>query len=738
MPWPVLKLRPVLKLKYQLVLVMTILVLTPMLSSALVVSNLVRNQNEKNARQRISDVANKLAYSLTTLETEYLAKVKAFATTEEVVYSTYVLFQYGDVFSDRTKLNIVQPLRNSLLFYKASLEADTIDLIDAKGRMLASVGPGDDIETLRDLEEKSSKDIFRIPSGLPLKAPFTMPREAGVRFQTQGTNLLLIAEAPITHKSRTVGAVIFRKSFDSNFATEMAKTTGTDLAFFTAGKYVMGTLPPFTIPAEILADARNKSGLITTQLCIDNNPYNLAVYPLQRGRPRSPMIVVGISNVDTIQNTRQTVRAIFLVAFLGIIISTIFTYIWAGNVTEPINMLVKSTKKVAAGKLDEQIETGRRDELGELATQFNMMTRSLKQNTDELSYLKELNQNIVESIAVGLLVIDSSARVLTTNAALERRFNLRKDSLIGKDVSSLFGPDEDARFKDILLEIARAPGHREINDVSRKIGDEVQIYNIEASPLRDRFGKISGKIILIDDVTERAQLVEQLIRSEKLASVGKLAAGLAHEINNPLGTIINYVQTLLLDEDDAEAREYLRSVETETRRISHIVRDLLNFARQSPPHYDAVDIHNVLDESLRLVEYQHLPETITIIRKYYDSPLTALGDANQLKQAFLNLAINAFQAMQHGGTLVVTTSLSEDEDHRKVCHIAFSDTGTGIPDEHLRYIFDPFFTTKEVGQGTGLGLFVTFGIVQAHGGTINVNTRVGHGTTFTIILPVIQ
>ncbi len=728
---------PVLKLRYQLLLVMAVLVLIPMLSSALVVSNLVRNQNEKNARERISDVAEKLSYTVTSLQSEYLAKVKAFASTEEVVYSTYVLSQYWEFFSDRTKTNIIQPLRNSLLFYRASLEADLIELVDSDGLVLVSVGPGDDIQTAQELTDVPSRD--HSSQALPASTrdtSHTAPGTASVNFHAQDGRLVLVAESAVTHKGKVIGRAVFRRDFDARFAEEMARTTGTDLAFFAKGAYVAGTLPAFPLPEPILAAAQDGRGPVIAQLSVDREPYNLAVSPLNRGQAEGPMVVVGMSNLDTVRNTRQTVRSIFLVAFLGIIVSTVFTFVWAGNVTRPINLLVKGTKQVAAGKLDEQIETGRRDELGELAAQFNAMTRSLKQNTEELLSLKELNQNIVESIDVGLVVVDGRAKVLATNAALERRFGLKRDSLIGRDVSHLLPPSEDERFAGVLLELATSPGHAEATDVHRKARDRVQICNLEAFPLRDGAGRVSGKIILIDDVTERAHLVEQLIRSEKLASVGKLAAGLAHEINNPLGTIVNYVQTLLLDERDPEAREYLLSVEAETKRISQIVRDLLNFARQSPPHFGPVDVHAVLDESLRLVEYQHSPGMVEVIRGYCDSPVTVLGDGNQLKQAFVNLLINAFQAMPEGGVLTVTTRLDEDADGREVCRIAFRDTGTGISEDALRYIFDPFFTTKEVGRGTGLGLFVTFGIIQAHSGLISVDTQVGRGSTFTVSLPV--
>jgi signal transduction histidine kinase/CheY-like chemotaxis protein len=236
-------------------------------------------------------------------------------------------------------------------------------------------------------------------------------------------------------------------------------------------------------------------------------------------------------------------------------------------------------------------------------------------------------------------------------------------------------------------------------------------------------------------VEERTQELraaqEQLLQSEKLASIGQLAAGVAHEINNPMGVILGFAQGILktLPEDDS-LRKPLTTLEKESLRCKRIVQNLLDFARHSEPTPHLTNINELVDASCDLAEHQTSLQNVELV-KGYDSALPSIrADPNQLEQVFINIMLNAYQAMPDGGTLHVTTRTVGSE-----LQVIFADTGTGIPPENLQNIFDPFFTTKEVGEGTGLGLSVSYGIVKAHGGDIEVESQVGKGTTFVIKLP---
>jgi len=236
-------------------------------------------------------------------------------------------------------------------------------------------------------------------------------------------------------------------------------------------------------------------------------------------------------------------------------------------------------------------------------------------------------------------------------------------------------------------------------------------------------------------VEERTQELraaqEQLLQSEKLASIGQLAAGVAHEINNPMGVILGFAQGILktLPEDDP-LKKPLATMEKESLRCKRIVQNLLDFARRSEPTPHLTNINKLIDASCELVEHQISLQDVKLVKGYDPALPSIMADPNQLQQVFINIMLNAYQAMPDGGTLYITTRKVGSE-----LQVIFTDTGTGIPPEKIQNIFDPFFTTKEVGEGTGLGLSVSYGIVKAHGGDIGVESQADKGTTFVIKLP---
>jgi signal transduction histidine kinase len=233
---------------------------------------------------------------------------------------------------------------------------------------------------------------------------------------------------------------------------------------------------------------------------------------------------------------------------------------------------------------------------------------------------------------------------------------------------------------------------------------------------------------------ELRRIQQQIVQSEKLASIGQLAAGVAHEINNPVGVILGFSQLLQrrIPPDDICAGP-LATIEQESLRCKQIVQNLLDFARMGEPRLLEADLHQILEATCRLLEYQLSRSEVQLVRNYASELPRVIADPRQMQQVFVNIMLNAYQAMPRGGRLEIRTWV---EDKRVA--VAFSDEGVGIASENLGRIFDPFFTTKEPGKGTGLGLSVSYGIVQRHGGHIDVESRVGHGSTFTIRLPAFQ
>jgi len=254
-------------------------------------------------------------------------------------------------------------------------------------------------------------------------------------------------------------------------------------------------------------------------------------------------------------------------------------------------------------------------------------------------------------------------------------------------------------------------------------------------PLQGRAvpGAVAGTILLVENITDRVRLEEQLQISEKMASIGLLAAGVAHEVNTPLTGISSFTQMLLDGADPADPKTaLLEKIERQTFRAAKIVNGLLNLSRPGTNEGEriSVDLNEVINDVLSLLEHQFGVGRITVRRELSDAQAMVVGVEHQLQQVFLNLFLNARDAMPRGGWLTVTTHV--DRSHL-VATVA--DTGSGIPPEQLARIYDPFFTTKDIGRGTGLGLSITYGIVHEHEGTIRCDSAVGQGTRFTLTLP---
>ena len=369
-----------------------------------------------------------------------------------------------------------------------------------------------------------------------------------------------------------------------------------------------------------------------------------------------------------------------------------------------------------------------------VAIENSLLYKDQQERAGELKLLKEFNESIIESINVGLLAVDLEGRVTRLNSALEHILDLRRDAAVGRHVEDLFSED----FADTLKQVLGKDGWRlkEIRNIYKlhtaTRANRGLVLNIALAPLQDGQGQ-TGALVVVEDVTARISLEEQLQQREKLSSIGLLAAGVAHEVNTPLTGVSSYTQMLLgmLNENDPK-HALLQKVRTQAERATNIVNNLLNFSRTgSATEFAEIDVARVFDDTLQLLEPQLRRSQIEIVRRYDKDAPEAYANAGKLQQVFTNLILNARDAIPDGGRIVVATDTAEDGS--VVAEI--SDTGIGIAPENVAKIYDPFYTTKGVGQGTGLGLAVSYGIIQEHAGRISVESEPGHGTTFRITLP---
>jgi PAS domain S-box-containing protein len=369
-----------------------------------------------------------------------------------------------------------------------------------------------------------------------------------------------------------------------------------------------------------------------------------------------------------------------------------------------------------------------------IAIENAKLYHSLQRKVDEYERLKEYSENIVESIHVGILAADLEDRVESWNSQMEKLTGVARKDALGQPLQALLPVDLCA-----ALEPSRGEsGIQNLYKYDYKAREAT--LNIATAPLFSKDGARIGRLIILDDVTDRAELERRLVQADKLSSIGLLAAGVAHEVNTPLAVISTYAQMLAKQiSGDEQKAPLLEKIARQTFRASEIVNSLLNFSRVSPSEFVAVDLNKVIRETISLIEHQFEKSQVTMELALDDATGSIQGNAGKLQQVILNLVMNARDAMAQGGKLTIQTSRQDG-----FVRAAVTDTGSGIPEHVLPRIFDPFFTTKSDPsftaqggrQGTGLGLSVSYGIVREHGGEIEVESTVGRGTRFILTFPV--
>jgi PAS domain S-box-containing protein len=348
--------------------------------------------------------------------------------------------------------------------------------------------------------------------------------------------------------------------------------------------------------------------------------------------------------------------------------------------------------------------------------------RHFFENSKDMVYFCDIDGNITDINQSGLKMLGYATR--------PDQFNLlsffKNDSELHRYLHTL---SENGYVSDFEMELA-------CNDES------VRHILLSANAIFDKDGSFTGCEGIAKDMTRLRNITDQLIRQEKMASVGQMAAGVAHEINTPLGVILGYAQLMMDDFDkDSEVYENLRIIERQTKACRKIVADLLKFSRQTGSTKGEVDVNELIGEVLTVSEHNLNIGHIQVIRRLTPMLPQIIGDAEKLRQVFINLLNNSQHAMADGGEIYITTRHDPAVDEIVA---SVRDTGTGIADDIKSRIFDPFFTTKNIGEGTGLGLSVTYGIIRDHGGSISVESptqdpetgKTVRGTAFHVRLPV--
>lgn len=341
-----------------------------------------------------------------------------------------------------------------------------------------------------------------------------------------------------------------------------------------------------------------------------------------------------------------------------------------------------------------------------------------------ISQSQKMWVSVIDGIEDYILITDNESRIFRANKALSERFNKHPKDLIGMSLSGLFGDDNAQMLNEMSFD-------RISKTEEKTFGD--QTYLISCFPLNYNDNEYS--IYVLKNISEMQRLKEQLYHSYKLASLGLLISGIAHEINNPIAGIITYAEVLKMKTQDEKIHEGLQKILKGAERCKHIIENLLTFSRQKTPSRTLESVNDIIDRTIELRNYWLKKYSIEIIKKYGELPFTLI-DSQQLQLVILNMILNAEQAIinsgNENGKIIFETIFEADKKKIIIC---ISDNGHGIPQNIISKIFDPFFTTKPIGTGTGLGLSIAHGIISEHDGVIRVESRENEGTTFVIELP---
>lgn len=691
------------------------IVIIPMIITVFFVSNNFKEQSYQEADLKIKNTIDEVMNQLDDLQQDYANKVKAFARSSEIALPTYTLQRYSEYFKQPVKEQLLNSIASSSLLFNLALDFDVIEIRDFNNSNQIIVA----IENQQRVVKKFFPDNNDVINNY---------KEEKAYFLNDDSRLLLQAQAPIIWKGYEVGLLIIKKYITADYLKSLQTAQGISISVLDKNKVLVSTAPHTLFSSDFFKENGVQDKIIR-DIVVEGEPYNFAYHTLSLNGFNTGKVLVGFSTQATRLKIFNTKLIIFETTFYSLLLAVIIIIFFSNIFTKPIKKMNEVTNEIVKGNLDKQVDYKSKDELGELVRNFNQMVLYYKNSRDNLYQMKEFQENILESIKEGMVVINKENIIQSLNQSMIDFFQIKKENYIGEDLYKL---SAFKQFKMDFWQVIEEEGSFVMNDFIYQDRNRTYIINMRVYPLYNRYEDIYGAVIILEDISKKVELEKQLLLNDKLASMGRFTAGIAHEINNPLGTIINYVETILYDEKDEAKKIYLGNIKKETQRIATIVQGLLNFSRQSKSEFGIVDIREVIELSLQICQYQNDYNKFKIYKEFEENISYVMGNFNQLQQVAINMILNAYESMEEGDNLSIKIETTID---RNYIRIIFVDTGPGIEPHYLKNVFDPFFTTKDE-KGMGLGLSISYGIIKNHGGDILVNSELGTGTTFIIKLPV--
>ena len=448
---------------------------------------------------------------------------------------------------------------------------------------------------------------------------------------------------------------------------------------------------------------------------------------------------IGLSLERMYEQISRTRLNLLLLGLFAIALGILGSIVFARRITRPISKLVKTTISAAQGNLDQTIDIRTGDEIGELGENFNYMIEQIRLQRNELgnrlreiTSLKVYTDNILSSMTNGLITIDLEKKIITFNEMAERILEKGREGIVGLPLEQALG-DRHPLSHMLTQTLRNEKGIFHLEVELRRGGESLWLM-ASTSLLTSGEGKKIGALAIFQDITEIKALEERLRQADRLAALGTVSAGLAHEIKNPLSAIKTFVQLLPQKFENLSFREKFNiTVPREIDRINQLVEDLLELTRRRIRPLVNLDVNNLILQVIDL-HGEEMKKRQIAFEDHLDRTIPSVkGDSETLYRAFSNLVINAIQAIPNGGSLSIFSELDQSSSMVK---LTFRDTGIGMDEMTAKNLFNPFFTTKD--KGVGLGMALTRKIIEDHRGSIQVASEKGIGTTFVLWLPVVK
>lgn len=549
----------------------------------------------------------------------------------------------------------------------------------------------------------------------------TSPGTTGL-LQASTDSPLLVSAYPILDslgQGPNSGTLIFGVFLDTAAVDEIADLTLSNVSLFS----IHDPAPFSDFPSVRDALSLEEEVVIKP---IDRN--NVAGYTVIDDVFGSPAMILRVTKPRDIYQQGQTTFRVFCItmAAASFFFGAFELFILRKTIMSRFSMISRGVKHIGAtGDISYRISVNGTDELHNLAGNINSMLDKIAETENQLRFQKKRFDRLLEFTPGVILMFDANAVLLAVNKAFCTLYNISEHDAVGKNLAE-FIPQEI--ITGIYPQVTDVEGAVYDTEIKLHFGSTEKLFSVNIITL------YAGEYLLLAwDITQQRQDMDRMYLTDRLATIGELASGIAHELNNPLTSVIGLSGLLLESELPGDMKEDIRTIYQEAKRTSDIIRHMLTFARNHPAARQSLEVNTILSDTLEMRLYEQKLNKIEVVRQFAENLPPVKADAFQLQQVFLNLIVNAEYFMREahgGGCLTLTTEQAVGN-----IKVSFQNDGPEIPAEVLKHIFDPFFTTKPVGKGTGLGLSISYGIITAHNGRIYAENLPGKGVVFSIELP---